>query len=145
MLPCVLVGSARASHPHADPGGLPPLRDHHGLGFGYRAAAVALARAGCDVGITWHEDREGAERTADEVRASGRRAEIRRLDLTRLPGAAGVVDELTDALGGIDVLSTAPAPAAPPRCSNSSSTPGDRCSRPTSTARSCVCSAPPAG
>jgi len=69
-----------------------------------RATAVALARVGCDVGITWHEDREGAERSADEVRASGRRAEIRQLDLTRLPGAAGVVDELTDALGGLDVL-----------------------------------------
>jgi len=69
-----------------------------------RATAVALARVGCNVGITWHEDREGAERTADEVRASGRRAEIRQLDLTRLPAAAGVVDELTDALGGLDVL-----------------------------------------
>jgi NAD(P)-dependent dehydrogenase (short-subunit alcohol dehydrogenase family) len=70
-------------------GGLPP---------------VALARAGCDVGITWHEDRVGAEGTAEEVRAAGRRAEIRRLDLTRLPDAAGVVDDLADALGGLDVL-----------------------------------------
>src|SRR4051812_29833777 len=69
-----------------------------------RATAAALARAGCDVGITWHEDREGAERTADEVRDGGRRAEVRQLDLTRLPGAARVVDELADALGGLDVL-----------------------------------------
>jgi NAD(P)-dependent dehydrogenase (short-subunit alcohol dehydrogenase family) len=69
-----------------------------------RATAVALARAGCDVGITWHEDRDGAERTAEEVRGTGRRAEIRQLDLTRLPGSAGVVDELADGLGGLDVL-----------------------------------------
>ena len=69
-----------------------------------KATAVALAGAGCDVGITWHEDADGAEATAEEVRALGRRAEVRRLDLTALPGAADVVDELADALGGVDVL-----------------------------------------
>jgi hypothetical protein len=69
-----------------------------------RATAVALAGQGFDVGITWHEDAEGAEATAEEVRSSGRRAEVRRLDLTALPQAADVVDELAEALGGIDVL-----------------------------------------
>jgi NAD(P)-dependent dehydrogenase (short-subunit alcohol dehydrogenase family) len=69
-----------------------------------KATAVALAREGCDVGITWHEDADGAESTAQEVRALGRRAEVRRLDLSQLPEAADVVDELMDALGGIDVL-----------------------------------------
>jgi NAD(P)-dependent dehydrogenase (short-subunit alcohol dehydrogenase family) len=69
-----------------------------------RATAVALARAGCDVGITWHSDRDGAQDTAKEVEALGRRAEVRQLDLTRLPDAAAVVDELADALGGVDVL-----------------------------------------
>jgi NAD(P)-dependent dehydrogenase (short-subunit alcohol dehydrogenase family) len=69
-----------------------------------RATAVALAAAGCDVGITWHSDEGGAHATADEVRAHGRKAEVRRLDLTDLPTAAAVVDELADALGGVDVL-----------------------------------------
>jgi NAD(P)-dependent dehydrogenase (short-subunit alcohol dehydrogenase family) len=69
-----------------------------------RATAVELAREGYDVGITWHEDEEGAEETAAEVRAFGRRAEVRRLDLTKLPDAAGVVDELMDELGGIDAF-----------------------------------------
>jgi NAD(P)-dependent dehydrogenase (short-subunit alcohol dehydrogenase family) len=69
-----------------------------------RATAVALAAAGCDVGITWHSDEEGAHRTADEVRGHWRKAEVRRLDLTGLPAAAAVVDELADALGGVDVL-----------------------------------------
>ena len=68
------------------------------------ATAVALAGQGFDVGITWHRDREGAESTADEVRSLGRRAEVRQLDLTRLPDAADVVDELAEALGGVDVL-----------------------------------------
>jgi NAD(P)-dependent dehydrogenase (short-subunit alcohol dehydrogenase family) len=69
-----------------------------------RATAVRLAEAGLDVGITWHTDEEGAERTAEEVRAHGRRAEVARLDLTRLPDAAGVVDDLAERLGRIDVL-----------------------------------------
>ena len=69
-----------------------------------KASAVALAQAGCDVGITWHEDEAGAKATADEVTAAGRRAEIRHLDLHELPGAADVIGELVDVLGGIDVL-----------------------------------------
>lgn len=69
-----------------------------------KATAVAFARAGYDVGVTWHEDKDGAEATADEVRRAGRRAEVRRLDLTRPEEGADVVDELADALGGLDVL-----------------------------------------
>ncbi|MFG1888786.1 SDR family oxidoreductase [Micromonospora sp. NPDC049051] len=69
-----------------------------------RACAVALAEAGFDVGVTWHRDAGGAERTAAEVRAAGRRCEVAPLDLTRLPGADAVVDELADRLGGLGVL-----------------------------------------
>jgi NAD(P)-dependent dehydrogenase (short-subunit alcohol dehydrogenase family) len=69
-----------------------------------KATAVRLARDGFDLGITWHTDEAGAKGTAEEVAAGGRRAEVRQLDLSRLPEAAGVVDELTDALGGLDVL-----------------------------------------
>jgi hypothetical protein len=69
-----------------------------------RAVAVALAADGYDIGITRYRDGEHAERTADEVRKAGRRAEVRDLDLTRLPAAADVVDRLADALGGIGVL-----------------------------------------
>jgi NAD(P)-dependent dehydrogenase (short-subunit alcohol dehydrogenase family) len=69
-----------------------------------KATAVALARQGHDIGITWHRDRDGAEAAAEEVRGLGRRAEVRPLDLTRLPEAADVVDELAEALGGVDVL-----------------------------------------
>jgi NAD(P)-dependent dehydrogenase (short-subunit alcohol dehydrogenase family) len=69
-----------------------------------KATAVALAEAGCDIGITWHEDKDGADRAADEVRRTGRRAEVRQLDLTCLPEAADVIDDLADALGGVDIL-----------------------------------------
>lgn len=69
-----------------------------------RAIAVALADAGLDVGITWYQDSAAGEATAAEVRAHGQRAEVAHLDLTRLPGAASVVDDLAGALGGVDVL-----------------------------------------
>jgi NAD(P)-dependent dehydrogenase (short-subunit alcohol dehydrogenase family) len=69
-----------------------------------RATAVALAEAGCDLGITWYREREAAEATAEEVRDLGRRAEVRHVDLTELPQAAHVVEELAEALGGVDVL-----------------------------------------
>jgi hypothetical protein len=47
--------------------------------------AVALARSGFDIGITWHEDEAGAETTSAEVRSHARRALIRHLDLANLP------------------------------------------------------------
>jgi NAD(P)-dependent dehydrogenase (short-subunit alcohol dehydrogenase family) len=69
-----------------------------------RATAVALARDGYDVGVTWHADEPGAHETAEEVRATGRRAEVRRLDLSDAANGPPVVDELADALGGLHVL-----------------------------------------
>ena len=69
-----------------------------------KATAVALARDGFDVGITWHEDEDGAEATAEEVRSHGRRAVVQRLDLAKLPKAANVIDDLADELGRVDVL-----------------------------------------
>ncbi|MEU7137076.1 SDR family oxidoreductase [Streptomyces sp. NPDC046261] len=69
-----------------------------------RATAVRLAQQGMDIGITWHTDLEGAEGTAAEVRAAGRRAVLGQMDLTQLPDAAACVDRLADELGRIDVL-----------------------------------------
>lgn len=69
-----------------------------------KATAVALAEAGLDVGITWHTDSEGAEGTAEEVRAQGRRAVVAQLDLTDVPACGKVIDQLADELGGLDVF-----------------------------------------
>jgi NAD(P)-dependent dehydrogenase (short-subunit alcohol dehydrogenase family) len=69
-----------------------------------KATAVALARAGMDIGITWHVDADGAEQTAEEVRSLGRRAVVAQLDTTELPGCADVIDSLADELGGLDVF-----------------------------------------
>jgi hypothetical protein len=69
-----------------------------------KACAVALAGAGFDIGVTWHNDADGAQDTAEQVRKAGRQVEVRQLDLTRLPQAADVVDDLAEALGGVGVL-----------------------------------------
>jgi len=65
-----------------------------------RATAVALARDGLDVGITYHSDEDGAQGAAEEVRALGRRAVVRHLDLADLPAGADALDDLADELGG---------------------------------------------
>jgi NAD(P)-dependent dehydrogenase (short-subunit alcohol dehydrogenase family) len=69
-----------------------------------KATAVALAQSGCDVGVTWNDDEPGAKATAEEVRSHGVRSEIAQLDLTQLPEAANVIDELAESLGGLDVF-----------------------------------------
>lgn len=69
-----------------------------------KVTAIALAEAGMDVGITWHTDREGAEGTAEEVRALGRSAVVTQLDVTELERCGDVIDRLADELGGVDVF-----------------------------------------
>ncbi|MFC7790499.1 SDR family oxidoreductase [Microbacterium sp. MAHUQ-60] len=68
------------------------------------ATAIALADAGMDVGITWHSDQEGAERTAAAVRERGRTAVVARFDATQFDAVPGVIDDLRDRLGGLDVF-----------------------------------------
>lgn len=69
-----------------------------------RAAAVALAADGFDVGITWHADEAGAEKTAAEVREQGVRAIVQHLDAADIPACGDVVDDLVEQLGGLDVF-----------------------------------------
>jgi hypothetical protein len=68
-----------------------------------RATAVLLAQRGFDVGITWHADEEGARGAAEEILATGRRAELTRLDLSDAGHGAAAVAALAEALGGVDV------------------------------------------
>jgi NAD(P)-dependent dehydrogenase (short-subunit alcohol dehydrogenase family) len=69
-----------------------------------KATAVALARRGHDIGITYSRDEDGANATAQEVRSHGRRAEVRHLDMTRTAAVQTTIDDLAGALGGVDVL-----------------------------------------
>ena len=69
-----------------------------------KATAVRLARDGFDVGITWHNDEDGAAGTAREVEAHGRRAAVARLDVSRFEEASEKVASLAEELGGLDVF-----------------------------------------
>ncbi len=69
-----------------------------------RATAVALAKNGLDIGLTWHTDRAGAEATALEVEAAGHTCVSAQLDTADLDGVVPVLDRLIAALGGVDVF-----------------------------------------
>jgi NAD(P)-dependent dehydrogenase (short-subunit alcohol dehydrogenase family) len=74
-----------------------------GSGIG-RATALQLAAAGCDVGVTYRANAEGAERVVGEIRDMGRSGASVELDLSRPETAAPAIDALANALGGLDVL-----------------------------------------
>jgi NAD(P)-dependent dehydrogenase (short-subunit alcohol dehydrogenase family) len=72
-------------------------------GIGH-AIAHALAADACDLGLTWFRDEAEATVTADELRALGASVHLARLDLNAAETADNVVSELTDRLGGLDIL-----------------------------------------
>jgi NAD(P)-dependent dehydrogenase (short-subunit alcohol dehydrogenase family) len=69
-----------------------------------RACAVALARGGFDVGLTWHEDEANLREAVAELEGIGARVFARRADFSAVPGADAVIDELADDLGGVDAF-----------------------------------------
>ena len=68
-----------------------------------RACAVALARKGFDVGLTWHEDEANLAEVVAELKGHGVRVAHRQADFTR-EGADAEVDELAEELGGVDAF-----------------------------------------
>ncbi len=74
-----------------------------GRGIG-RAIAVALARAGCDVAVSYRERRDDAASAADEIRKSGRKAAVLRADVSRSADVAGLARAAESELGPIDIL-----------------------------------------
>lgn len=69
-----------------------------------RASAVALAASGFDIGATWHRLEDRADSVVREIEQAGARCETRHLDLHAVHEGARAVDELAEALGGLDVL-----------------------------------------
>ncbi len=69
-----------------------------------RAIALELARAGCDVAIHHHNSEEDARRTADEIRALGRRAALLKADLAVPADAAKLPERCAAELGKLDIL-----------------------------------------
>ena len=72
---------------------------NRGLG---RAMALALAEAGADT-VIWGRDTAALERTAAEVRATGRECLAQVVDVTDSALVAGAADEAWERTGGVDV------------------------------------------
>lgn len=68
------------------------------------AIAVALAREGADVALTWLDDQAAAGAVAARIRAAGRRAHLIRADVSRLPEIEAMVAETVRELGPPDIL-----------------------------------------
>ncbi len=69
-----------------------------------RTTALALARAGCDVALTYKTSAEEAERTSGEIDQAGGRCWVLPLDLGDSNAASAFADDLPTALSAIDVL-----------------------------------------
>lgn len=69
-----------------------------------KTTALLLAERGFDIGVTWHSDEEGAQKTCREVEALGRRAEAIQLDLSQLPQGAKAIETLIARFGRLDAL-----------------------------------------
>jgi 3-oxoacyl-[acyl-carrier protein] reductase len=69
-----------------------------------RGIALALARAGADVGINYLDDAGAAEKVAQEVRAAGPRAVVVQGDVARPEQAEAMVATVVRECGALDVL-----------------------------------------
>ena len=72
-----------------------------GLGAGI---AIAFAQAGADIVVNYCGDREGAERTAEEVRTAGRMAIVHQADVSREDEVVRMFERMAKELGRIDIL-----------------------------------------
>jgi 3-oxoacyl-[acyl-carrier protein] reductase len=72
-----------------------------GIGAG---SAIALAKAGCDVVITYHSDEGGGKRVAGEIERLGRKARAIPCDVCRTADVERAVDEAVGFLGGLDIV-----------------------------------------
>jgi NAD(P)-dependent dehydrogenase (short-subunit alcohol dehydrogenase family) len=101
------VGEVERKRRETPPGtrflGLNALVTGSSRGFG-RLIAIALAKEGADVVVHYNTNREGAEKTAEEIRALGRRAYIARADITKWSEVQEMVEKVWNEFGPIDVL-----------------------------------------
>ena len=69
-----------------------------------RATALAFAAEGADIAFCHLDDDAKAEETAAEIRALGRRALHRSVDVVDIAAGRAFAQEAADALGPIDIL-----------------------------------------
>ncbi len=69
-----------------------------------RVIAISLANAGADIALHFGRSQADAERTADELRATGARVELFQADLADPGAIAGMFADMAARLGRLDVL-----------------------------------------
>jgi glucose 1-dehydrogenase len=72
-----------------------------GIGQG---TAIAMAREGADLVVTYHDDATGAEETAREVRQAEQRALVVQLDVANEESVEQLFDRALEEFGQVDVL-----------------------------------------
>src|ERR1700688_2410084 len=72
-----------------------------GIGKGI---ALELARQGCDIAVNFHSDREGAERTAGEIRGMGRKSFIVVADVGVSADVQRMYDTVFEQFPELDIL-----------------------------------------
>ncbi|MGH3519939.1 MAG: SDR family oxidoreductase [Haloechinothrix sp.] len=78
-----------------------------------RAVAIAFAKEGADVAIAYLEEHGDAERTAEQVRAEGRRCLLLPGDLAHREHCRHVVEMAVRGLGGLNILVNSIATQSP--------------------------------
>src|SRR5712692_7237458 len=68
-----------------------------------RAIALAAARAGAHVALTYRANEDGARDVEREIRTLGRRAAVIRIDVADEPSVRALGPAARDALGRLDV------------------------------------------
>lgn len=69
-----------------------------------RAVAIAFAREGADIAISYHSAEEDARTTEEVVREAGRKAVVIRADISDEVACTELVEEASEALDGLDLL-----------------------------------------
>jgi 3-oxoacyl-[acyl-carrier protein] reductase len=69
-----------------------------------RAIAIALAKKGADVAINYNKDIEGANVTAKEIQALGRKAVVAKANVANSQEVNQMVDKVLKEFGKIDIL-----------------------------------------
>ena len=69
-----------------------------------RAIALAMAKAGADVMVNYVSDEESASKTAEEIRALGRKAMTFQADVADADAVNAMAGEAVEGLGKVDIL-----------------------------------------
>ncbi|WP_424492939.1 SDR family NAD(P)-dependent oxidoreductase [Salinimicrobium sp. GXAS 041] len=69
-----------------------------------QAAAIAFAKEGANIVITYHSDKEGAEETLQQVQQAGQKGLIVQLDVSEEENVEKMFDRAVEEFGTVDIL-----------------------------------------